>query len=56
MGPYFHRDKGIRQGDHMSPLFNMVAEWLTKMMLQARSNGLVISLASDFVQNGLEIL
>jgi hypothetical protein len=57
MGPYFQSAKGVRQGDSMAPfLFNMVGESLTKMVLQARQNGLLSGFALDLVENGVAIL
>lgn len=47
MGPYFQRSKGVRQGDPMSPtLFNLIAKSLTKMVLRAQANEMLVGLAS----------
>uniref|UniRef100_A0A453KRM5 Reverse transcriptase domain-containing protein n=1 Tax=Aegilops tauschii subsp. strangulata TaxID=200361 RepID=A0A453KRM5_AEGTS len=41
LGPYFQSSKGVRQGDSISPfLFNLAAECLSKMILNAHKNGL----------------
>ena len=47
----------MRQGDPVSPfLFNIAAECLCKMVLQAQTNGLIDGLASDLVDKGVAIL
>ena len=57
MGPYFQSYKGVRQGDPISPfLFNIAAECLCKMVLQAQKNNLFVGLAADLVENGVAIL
>jgi hypothetical protein len=56
MGSYFQSAKGVRQGDPLAPtLFNIVAESLTKMVLKAQENGLLVGLAPDLIQNGVPI-
>jgi hypothetical protein len=53
MGPYFQSAKG---GDPLSPfLFNSVVQCLTKMVVKAQSNGLVVGLAPDLIENGVAI-
>ena len=57
VGSYFQSAKGVRQGDPLSPLlFNMVGEVLTKMVLEAQNNGLIVGLASDLIDKGIAIL
>ena len=57
MGEYFQSAKGVRQGDPLSPfLFNLAADCLTKMVLNAQENGLFKGLASDLVEHGVAIL
>jgi hypothetical protein len=57
MGPYFQSAKGVRQGDPISPtLFNLVDESLTKMVLKAQSNDMLVGLAADLIPHGVAIL
>jgi hypothetical protein len=57
MGPYFQSAKGVRQGDPLAPtLFNLVAESLTKMVLKAQENELLVGLAPDLIHNGVAVL
>jgi hypothetical protein len=57
LGSYFVSHKGVRQGDPLSPLlFNFVADYLTKMVKKAQSNGLIKGLADNLVPNGVAIL
>ena len=57
IGSYFQSAKGVRQGDPLSPfLFNMAGEVLTKMVLEAQSNGLIVGLASNLIDKGIAIL
>uniref|UniRef100_A0A453KRB4 Reverse transcriptase domain-containing protein n=1 Tax=Aegilops tauschii subsp. strangulata TaxID=200361 RepID=A0A453KRB4_AEGTS len=57
LGPYFQSSKGVRQGDSISPfLFNLAAECLSKMILNAHKNGLFNGLAADLIPNGIAVL
>lgn len=57
MGPYFQSFKGVRQGDPFSPfLFNMAAECLTKMILKAQKNHMIVGMAPDLIENGVVVL
>lgn len=57
MGPYFQSAKGVRQGDPLSPfLFNMAAECLTKMILKAQANKMIVGMAPDLIENGVVVL
>jgi hypothetical protein len=52
-GPYFQSYKGVRQGDPLSPtLFNLASECLTKMIINAQKNGLLVGLVPDLIDNG----
>lgn len=57
VGAYFQSHKGVRQGDPLSPfLFNLAAECLTNMVMNAQKNNLFKGLASDLIPNGVPIL
>lgn len=57
VGPYIKSDKGARQGDPLSPiLFNFVADCLTRMILQAQENGLVVGLVDHIIPHGVAVL
>jgi hypothetical protein len=43
--------KGVKPG-----LFNMAADVLTKMVMKAQSNGLVVGMASYLIDNRIAIL
>jgi hypothetical protein len=56
-GPYFQNYKGVRQEDPISPLlFNFVADSLTRMVLKAQSNGLIIGLIDHMIPGGITIM
>uniref|UniRef100_A0A453F4P8 Reverse transcriptase domain-containing protein n=1 Tax=Aegilops tauschii subsp. strangulata TaxID=200361 RepID=A0A453F4P8_AEGTS len=56
-GPYFQSCKGVRQGDPHSPfLFNMAVEALSKMILNAPKEKMLIGLAPDLINGGVAIL
>jgi hypothetical protein len=56
-GPYFQSAKGVRQVDPFSPpLFNMVVECLTKMVLKAQENNLITGFADDLIDKGVVVL
>jgi hypothetical protein len=51
---FFKTEKGLRQGDPLSPLlFNLVSDVLTKMLLKGANLGLVKGLASGFREEGI---
>ena len=55
--PYFVSHKGVRQGDHLSPiLFNFVADCLTRMIKHAQKNCLVKGLTSNLIENAVAVL
>jgi hypothetical protein len=57
IGTYFTRSKGVWQGDPLSPtLFNLIAESLTKLILNAQENGLLTGLAPELIENGIDVL
>lgn len=57
IGTYMKSFKGVRQGDPLSPiLFNFVADCLTRMVHKSHENGLVTSLISHIIPNGVAIL
>jgi hypothetical protein len=51
-GPCFQSCKGVRQGDPLSPtLFNLAGECLTKMIVNAQKNGLLVGLIPHLIKN-----
>jgi hypothetical protein len=44
----FKTGKGLRQGDPLSPLFNLVADVLTRMLGKASREGIVCGLLGQF--------
>jgi hypothetical protein len=57
LGSYFQSYKGVRQGDHLSPLlFNVVADCMTHMVMQAQQNSLISGLIPHLIPNGVAIL
>jgi hypothetical protein len=54
VGTYFTSSKGGKQSDPLSPtLFNLVVESLTKMLLNAQENGLLVGWLLILLQMGL---
>jgi hypothetical protein len=48
--PYFQSAKWVRQGDPLSPfLFNSTDACLTKMILKAQRNNLVVGMAANLM-------
>jgi hypothetical protein len=51
---YFKSEKGLRQGDPLSPLlFNLVADVFSRMLMKAARQGLVTSLLPQVVEGGI---
>ena len=57
MGPFFQTQKGLRQGDPLSPvLFNLVVDMLSILIARAKVNGQVSGVVPHLVEDGLSIL
>jgi hypothetical protein len=57
IGHYFHTQKGLRQGDPLSPiLFNIVADMLAIIINRAKEDGPIDSLIPHLVEGGVSIL
>jgi hypothetical protein len=57
IGPYIKSHKGVRHGDPLSPtLFNFVADCLTRLILQAQNNGLIVGLVDHIISHGVAVL
>jgi hypothetical protein len=57
IGHYFQTQKGLRQGDPLSPiLFNIVADMLAILIARAKEDGQVAGLIPHLVEGGLSIL
>jgi hypothetical protein len=57
IGPYFQTKRGLRQGDHMSPiLFNIIADMLALIIKRAKDNGQIRGVVPHLLDDGLSIL
>jgi hypothetical protein len=57
IGHYFQTRKGLRQGDHLSPvLFKIVAYMLAILIARAKEDGQVGDLIPHLVEGGVSIL
>jgi hypothetical protein len=57
VGPYFQSFKGVRHGDPLSPLlFNLGVDCLTRMVVRAQQNNLIIGLIKHLIPGGVVIL
>jgi hypothetical protein len=53
IGPYFTPHKGVRQGDHFSPLlFNIVVDGLACLIQKAQDEGILKGLIPHIIRNG----
>jgi hypothetical protein len=54
VGPYFQSCKRVRRGDSLSPLlFNLAADCLTHMVVQAQKNSLVVGIVFKAIRRGV---
>ena len=57
IGRYFQTQKGLRQGDPLSPmLFNIVADMLALLINRAKNDGQISGIIPQLVDGGLSIL
>jgi hypothetical protein len=57
LGPYFHRYKGVRQGDPLFPLLlNFVIDSLSRMVIKAQINNRVIGLIDHLIPHCIAIM
>ena len=51
---FFIAGRGVRQGEHVSPLlFNLMADVFTKMLIRAANNNLISGLLHCFNRTGV---
>ena len=57
LGPYFRAQKGLKQGDPLSPiLFNIVVDMLAIILNRAKQEGLIRGIIPHLIDDGLSIL
>ena len=57
IGPYFQTKRGLRQGDHMSPiLFNIIADMLALIIKRAKDDDQIRGVIPHLLDDGLSIL
>jgi hypothetical protein len=56
IGYFFQTKKGLRQGDPLSPLFNIVANMLTILINRAKDDGQLSGVVPHLLDGGLSIL
>jgi mannosylglycoprotein endo-beta-mannosidase len=57
IGHNFQTRKGLRQGDHLSPiLFNIVADMLAILIARAKDDGKIGGLIPHLIEGGISIL